>query len=157
MLLARERERTAIEGTLEAARAGRGGGLVFSGEPGAGKSALLADAAERAGGMTVLAAAGAEAEATLAYATLHQLLRPLLGGLDQLPEPRRAPSGSPWASARGPRRIASWSRWRPSPCSRRPLASGRCSACWTTRSGPTPPPWRWCGSWPGASSPTPSR
>jgi DNA-binding NarL/FixJ family response regulator len=88
MLVARERERAAMEGALEAARAGRGGGLVFSGEPGAGKSALLADAAERAGGMTVLAAAGAEAEATLAYATLHQLLRPLLGGLDQLPEPQ---------------------------------------------------------------------
>jgi DNA-binding NarL/FixJ family response regulator len=88
MLLAREQERTAIDRALEAARAGRGGGLVIGGEPGAGKSALLADAAERAQGMAVLAAAGAEAETTLAYATLHQLLRPLLGRLRRLPEPQ---------------------------------------------------------------------
>src|SRR5262245_7983943 len=90
MLWAREREMAAIDGVLAGARGGRGGGLLLRGEPGAGKSALLDAAAERAGGMTVLGAAGAEAEAALAYAALHQLLRPVLGRVDGLPEPQAA-------------------------------------------------------------------
>jgi DNA-binding CsgD family transcriptional regulator len=88
MLRARDRELAAIDRALEAARVGRGGGLVLCGEPGTGKSALLAGAAGRAGGMTVLAAAGSEAETTLAYAALHQLLRPLLGRLGRAPRPQ---------------------------------------------------------------------
>jgi len=88
MLWARDREKAAIDRVLEAALAGHGGGLVLRGEPGAGKSALLADAAERAPGMIVLAAAGAEAETTLAYAVLHQLLRRVLHRLHRLPPPQ---------------------------------------------------------------------
>ena len=90
MLMARDRESAAIARLLEGARAGRGGALVLRGEPGAGKSALLAAAAGQAEGMTVLSAAGAEAETTLAYAALHQLLRPVLGGRHRLPEPQAA-------------------------------------------------------------------
>jgi DNA-binding CsgD family transcriptional regulator len=69
----------------------RGGALVVRGEAGIGKSALLAAARERAlgRGVTVVSTAGALSEAQLAFAGLHQLLLPLLGRLDLLPDPQR--------------------------------------------------------------------
>ncbi|HKF75377.1 MAG TPA: AAA family ATPase [Candidatus Dormibacteraeota bacterium] len=88
MLWGRDRETAAIDRVLEAARAGHGGGLLLRGEPGAGKTALLAAAAERAHGMIVLTADGAEAETALPYAWLHQLLRRVLHRLHRLPEPQ---------------------------------------------------------------------
>jgi DNA-binding CsgD family transcriptional regulator/tetratricopeptide (TPR) repeat protein len=74
------------------AEAGEGGGaLLVLGEAGIGKSSILAAATERAGelGMTVLAATGIEAETRLAFAGLHQLLRPVIGRIDALPPPQR--------------------------------------------------------------------
>lgn len=88
MLHGRTRERATIGRLLAGARAGEGGVLVVRGEPGIGKSALLADAAERAAGMRVLRAVGVEAESALAYATLRELLHPVLGGVERLPEPQ---------------------------------------------------------------------
>ena len=88
MLHGRRRERAAVSRLLASARAGEGGVLVVRGEPGIGKSALLADAAGRAAGMRVLRAVGVEAESALAHATLRELLGPLLGGLERLPEPQ---------------------------------------------------------------------
>jgi DNA-binding CsgD family transcriptional regulator len=95
-LLGRDPECAAIDGLLDDARAGIGGALVVRGEAGIGKSALLdyarqragpADAAGRQGApMTVLSAAGVEAESDLAFAGLHELLRPVLGYLGELPE-----------------------------------------------------------------------
>src|ERR1700746_1123891 len=69
----------------------RGGALVVRGEAGIGKSALLAAASERAlgRGVTVVPTTGALSEARLAFAGLHQLVLPLLGGLDLLPDPQR--------------------------------------------------------------------
>ena len=69
----------------------RGGALVIRGEAGIGKSALLATARERAlqRGVTVLSTTGTLSEAQLAFAGLHQLLLPLLGGLALLPDPQR--------------------------------------------------------------------
>jgi DNA-binding CsgD family transcriptional regulator len=69
----------------------RGGALVVRGEAGIGKSTLLAAARERAldRGVTVVSTAGALSEAQLAFAGLHQLLLPLLGRLDLLPDPQR--------------------------------------------------------------------
>jgi DNA-binding CsgD family transcriptional regulator len=69
----------------------RGGALVVRGEAGIGKSALLAAARERAlqRGATVVSTTGTLSEAPLAFAGLHQLLLPLLGRLDLLPEPQR--------------------------------------------------------------------
>jgi DNA-binding CsgD family transcriptional regulator len=69
----------------------RGGALVVRGEAGIGKSALLAAARERARqqGATVVSTTGTLSEAPLAFAGLHQLLLPLLGGLDLLPDPQR--------------------------------------------------------------------
>src|SRR6201997_4439156 len=62
-------------------------GLLVIGEAGMGKTALLADAAERArsAGMLVLSVAGRESESNLAFAGLHQLLRPVLSGAAGLP------------------------------------------------------------------------
>lgn len=88
MLLARDSERAAIDQLLASAGDSRGGGLVLFGEPGIGKSALLHYARERAHDMRVLSACAAEAEATLAFATLHQLLRPVLRRVSRLPEPQ---------------------------------------------------------------------
>jgi DNA-binding CsgD family transcriptional regulator len=69
----------------------RGGALVVRGEAGIGKSALLAAAKERAlhRGVTVVSTTGALSEAQIAFAGLHQLLLPLLGGLELLPDPQR--------------------------------------------------------------------
>ncbi|MQY05730.1 AAA family ATPase [Actinomadura macrotermitis] len=86
MLQGRGDEQAAIGALLEGARAGAGGALVLHGEPGAGKSALLADAAD---GVRTLRATGAEPEQGLAFAALHQLLHPVTGLLDALPVPQR--------------------------------------------------------------------
>jgi DNA-binding CsgD family transcriptional regulator len=59
------------------------------GEAGIGKSALLAYARERAADMRVLRVTCVEAESTLAYAALHELLRPILSCASDLPVPQR--------------------------------------------------------------------
>jgi ATP/maltotriose-dependent transcriptional regulator MalT len=61
---------------------------VIRGEAGVGKSALLRDARERAGGMRVLGSRGVESETQLAFAGVHQLLRPVLDHIDALPDPQ---------------------------------------------------------------------
>jgi len=61
--------------------------LLVTGEAGMGKSVLLADAAGRArsAGMRVLSVTGRESESKLAFAGLHQLLRPVLPAAAGLP------------------------------------------------------------------------
>jgi DNA-binding CsgD family transcriptional regulator len=88
MLLGRELERARIDGLIDAARDGEGGSLALKGEAGIGKTALLAYAAESAGGMRVLHARGLEGEAPLAFRGLHDLLLPLADLLDRIPEPQ---------------------------------------------------------------------
>ncbi len=88
MLYGRGAERAAIDEVVEAARKGTSRVLVLRGEPGAGKSALLDHAAATAP-MRVLRATGAEPEADLAFAALHQLLLPVTDLLDALPAPQR--------------------------------------------------------------------
>ena len=85
-LVGREAECAVIDRLLGDARAGVGGSLVVRGEPGIGKSALLEYARPRAAPMAVLSAAGVEAESDLAFAGLHELLRPVLGHLGELPD-----------------------------------------------------------------------
>jgi predicted ATPase len=85
VLYGRRAEQSRIGDLLEAARGARSGALVIRGEPGIGKTALLEYAREHALGMHVLAARGVESESELPFAALHQLLRPALGKLDQLP------------------------------------------------------------------------
>ncbi|WP_433511114.1 helix-turn-helix transcriptional regulator [Nonomuraea sp. CA-143628] len=66
--------------------------LVLLGDVGMGKSALLDRAVRRAeaSGSRVLRAEGSESESSLAFSTLHQLLRPVSAEVDQLPERQRA-------------------------------------------------------------------
>jgi DNA-binding CsgD family transcriptional regulator/tetratricopeptide (TPR) repeat protein len=61
--------------------------LLVTGEAGMGKTVLLADAAGRArlAGMRVLRVTGRESESRLAFAGLHQLLRPVLPAVARLP------------------------------------------------------------------------
>ena len=90
LLLGRDRELAELYALVDRIE-DRGGALVVRGEAGIGKSALLAAARERAldRGVTVVSTAGALSEAQLAFAGLHQLLLPLLGRLDLLPDPQR--------------------------------------------------------------------
>nr|MDQ4040968.1 ATP-binding protein [Actinomycetota bacterium] len=90
MLLGRSREVAEIDCLLGDARTGHGRGMLISGEPGIGKSALLELARERAAGMRVIAAVGIEAEASLAFATLAEIAGPLIAHLDTLPERQAA-------------------------------------------------------------------
>ena len=61
--------------------------LLVTGEAGMGKTVLLAEAAGRArlAGMRVLSVTGRESESRLAFAGLHQLLRPVLSSAPGLP------------------------------------------------------------------------
>jgi DNA-binding CsgD family transcriptional regulator len=61
--------------------------LLVTGEAGMGKTALLAAAADqaRSAGMRVLSVTGRESESKLAFAGLHQLLRPVLSSVAGLP------------------------------------------------------------------------
>ncbi|MEU8274630.1 AAA family ATPase [Microbispora bryophytorum] len=88
MLYGRSAETAAIDDLIDRAGKGHGGALVLRGEAGAGKTALLDLAASRGGPMRVLRTTGVEAEADLAFAALHQLLLPVAGLLDALPEPQ---------------------------------------------------------------------
>ncbi|MBV8711665.1 MAG: AAA family ATPase, partial [Solirubrobacterales bacterium] len=88
MLYGRELERFRIGELLEGARESRSGALVLLGEAGVGKSALLEDARDRASDMQVLVGRGIESEAQLPFAALHQILRPILGYLERLPDPQ---------------------------------------------------------------------
>ncbi|MGN6171070.1 MAG: ATP-binding protein [Solirubrobacteraceae bacterium] len=88
MLYGRELERSRIGELLDGARGSRSGALVLLGEAGIGKSALLDDARKRAADMQVLLARGVESEAQLPFAALHQLVRPVLGLLENVPEPQ---------------------------------------------------------------------
>ena len=64
--------------------------LLVTGEAGMGKTVLLADTAERAraAGLRVLWVTGRESESRLAFAGLHQLLRPVLPAAAGLPGPQ---------------------------------------------------------------------
>jgi predicted ATPase len=61
--------------------------LLILGDAGMGKTVLLAEAAReaRTAGMRVLAASGRQSEQDLAFAGLHQLLRPVLDRVASLP------------------------------------------------------------------------
>ena len=89
-LIGRRAELDAIQAVLAAAHDGRSGVLVVRGAAGVGKTALLEQAAEAAHDFRVLRAEGVEAESELAFAGLHQLLRPLSPLFASLPAPQRS-------------------------------------------------------------------
>ncbi len=85
-LLGRSDEQRLLRSLLDEV-AMHGQALVLRGEPGVGKSRLLADTARaaRERGMLVLTASGVQSEADLPFAGLHQLLRPVRGRVAELP------------------------------------------------------------------------
>jgi predicted ATPase len=89
-ILGREIELARLDGLVDALPE-RGAALLVRGEAGIGKSVLLSAASRRAeaAGMRVLGATGVQSEAELPFAGLHQLLMPLLDGVDRLPAPQR--------------------------------------------------------------------
>ncbi|MEV5240733.1 AAA family ATPase [Streptomyces cinnamoneus] len=82
-------ERAELGRMLTEIRAGSGRALVLRGEPGAGKSTLLRHAAEEAAPARVLSATGVEPESGMAFAALHQLLHPVAGLVETLPDAQR--------------------------------------------------------------------
>jgi len=89
-LVGREDARVRIAGLLAAARAGRSGVLVLTGEAGIGKSALCAWAVGQADGMRVVAVRGIESEADLPFAGLAELCADHLDDVADLPGPQAA-------------------------------------------------------------------
>src|SRR5712691_4766969 len=90
LIVGRAPELAAVDRLLETARSSSST-LLILGDPGIGKSALLnvAVAQARLDGRRVLAAVGVETESEMAFAGLHQLLRPVLPSIARLP-PRQA-------------------------------------------------------------------
>ncbi|HET9324557.1 MAG TPA: AAA family ATPase [Gaiellaceae bacterium] len=97
MLVGRSAETATIDRLLAQARSGLSGVLVVRGEAGAGKSTLLEYAVESAEGFTVLRGVGIESEAELAFAGLHQIVRPVLDRLERLPDPQASALRSAFA------------------------------------------------------------
>ena len=81
-----------------------GGALVVAGAAGIGKSSLLRAAVRlaREAGAEVLETTGAECEARLPYAGLHQLLRPLVPAAEALAAPQRRALMSAFGAEDGP-------------------------------------------------------
>ena len=102
MLLDRHEQRIALEGLLESAREGRSGVQVLRGEPGAGKTALLDYAIERAQDFRVTRVTGVESEMELAFAALHQLCAQVPVPADALPEPQRDALAAAFGQRTGP-------------------------------------------------------
>ena len=90
-LLGRGAETELLKALLDGIQT-NGAALVLRGEPGIGKSRLLAHAAVSAHerGIAVLSTTGVQSEARLAFSSLHQLLRPLRDRVAGLPPPHRA-------------------------------------------------------------------
>src|SRR6266480_1887429 len=90
VLIEREQECAVLDALVD--RLGDGGGTIMvRGEAGIGKSALLQRVRGRAEaqGARPLVTVGVESEAEVAFAGLHQLLRPVIGALAQQPESQR--------------------------------------------------------------------
>jgi DNA-binding CsgD family transcriptional regulator len=89
-LIGRSAELEALERVIELT-ATNGDTLVIAGEAGIGKTSLLREASRiaTADGRTVLGTTGVEAESLLPYAGLHQLLRPVVESLGELPPSQR--------------------------------------------------------------------
>ena len=88
-LWGRQRECAVLDRLIEAVRREESQALVLRGEPGVGKTALLEYLVARASGCRVVRATGVQSEMELAFAGLHQLVAPMLDGVETLPAPQR--------------------------------------------------------------------
>ncbi len=101
MLHGRDVELAQLAALIDGARHGTAGTVVVHGEPGVGKSALLAEALSRATEVRILRTQGLESESPLAFAALHRLLRPVLGLVERLPQPQAHALGVAFGQAVG--------------------------------------------------------
>src|SRR5689334_19321149 len=92
MLHGRGHELSRIDAAIDAAASGASATLVLEGEPGIGKSSLLAEARGRAAEreLGVVRAHGVESESNLAFGGLSELLAPIAELRDRLPAAQRA-------------------------------------------------------------------
>lgn len=102
MFVGRSREFNQLDGLLAPARQGRSGVLVIRGEPGVGKTKLLETLVSSAIDWRVMGTVGVESEAEFPFAALHQLTRPLMEALQQLPVPQRNALGGAFGLTAGP-------------------------------------------------------
>jgi DNA-binding CsgD family transcriptional regulator/predicted negative regulator of RcsB-dependent stress response len=89
VLRGRRDETGVLDRLLESVREGESRVLVVHGEAGVGKSALLEYVEASASGCRVARAAGVQSEMELAFAGLHQLIAPMLDGVERLPTAQR--------------------------------------------------------------------
>lgn len=102
-LIGRAGELAAVTALLDGV--GTSGALaVIDGDPGVGKTALATRAvlAAEHRGLTVLQASGVETEWDVPYAALSQLLQPVRGAIDDLPEPQRVALQVAFGELQGP-------------------------------------------------------
>jgi DNA-binding CsgD family transcriptional regulator len=91
-----------LDRLIEAVRAGESRALVVTGEPGAGKTALLDYLSGRASGCRVARVAGVQSEMELAFAGLQQLCTPMLDRVEGLPVPQRDALRTAFGISAGP-------------------------------------------------------
>ena len=101
-LIDRSSERDVLERLVRGVRAGQSRVLVLRGEAGIGKTALLGYLSAVAKGCRIIRIAGVESEMELAFAGLHALCAPMLGGLGQLPVPQRDVLNTAFGMSAGP-------------------------------------------------------
>ena len=101
-LLGRHEECRILDDLVAGIRDGHSAALLLRGEPGIGKTALLAHIERASTDCRHLRAAGVESEMELAFAGLHQLCAPLLPGLDSLPEAQAQALGTAFGLRSGP-------------------------------------------------------
>src|SRR4051795_9923240 len=101
-LLGRAGECDVLDRVVSGVRAGQSRVLVLRGEPGVGKSALLAHLSASAEGCRIARAAGVESEMELPFAGLHALCAPMLGRIGHLPIPQRDALGTAFGLSVGP-------------------------------------------------------
>src|SRR3954453_22847347 len=100
--LDRDSECDALERLVAGVRGGQSRVLVLRGEAGVGKTALLRHLSATAKGCRIARAAGVESEMELAFAGLHGLCAPMLGGLERLPDPQRGALSTAFGLSSGP-------------------------------------------------------
>ena len=101
-LVGRAEELRALKALLTRARNGLAGSMVIRGEPGIGKTALLAGVTTNLTDVDVIPVDGFQAELSMPYAALHRAGMPLRQHLAALPDRQRQALDVAWGVTDGP-------------------------------------------------------